>query len=81
MEMFNNDLIRQVQNDIIMNKVNEKKESVIGLVGVLLALFLAILLKDIQTGNLNWSGTTATGGIILGISLIIALVSRKVFRP
>jgi hypothetical protein len=64
-----------------MNKVNEKKESVIGLVGVLLALFLAILLKDIQTGNLNWSGTTATGGIILGISLIIALVSRKVFRP
>ena len=39
-------MIRQVQNDVIMNKVNEKKESVIGLAGVLLALFL-----------LTWVGT------------------------
>ncbi len=79
--IISNDLLCQVPNYLIMNKVNETKESSIGIAGVLLALFLAILLKDIQTGNLNWSGTTATGGIILGISLIIALVIPKASRP
>ena len=64
-----------------MNNANEKQESLIGLAGVLLALLLAIVLKDIRTGNLNWSGTTATGGIILGISLMVILVIPKVSRP
>jgi hypothetical protein len=63
-----------------MNSANENRESLRGMVGVLLALFLAIFLRDMQMGNLDWSGTTVIGGAILGISFVIAVVVRKVSR-
>jgi hypothetical protein len=60
-----------------MNKDNENRESLSGMIGVLLVLFLAIFLRDFQTGNLSWSGTTVIGGAILSISLVIAVMVRK----
>jgi hypothetical protein len=61
-----------------MNKVNEKKESLSGMVGLLLVIFLAIFLRDLQVGTLNWSGTTVVGGVILSISLLIAVAVRRI---